>query len=249
MSLKMYDLAGNDPEVRFSPYCWRIKMALAHKGLTVETIPWRFTEKHVIAFSGQERVPVLIDGDRHVTDSWEIALYLDEAYGDRPALFAGEQARAAGFFVKRWCETQLHPALVRLALADIVQVLTPADAAYFRQSREQALGRPLEDYCEPREAHRKALDACLAPLRSSLKVTGFLGGGAPSFADYIVFGAFQWVRCSSREPVLQPDDPLAGWFERMLGLHDGLGAKAPRAFAQLPLKDRPLKDGPPREAG
>ncbi|WP_299398175.1 glutathione S-transferase family protein [Pelagibius sp.] len=231
MSLKMYDLAGKDPAVRFSPYCWRIKMALAHKGLPVETIPWRFTEKHVIAFSGQERVPVLVDGERLVTDSWDIALYLDETYPERPALFDGAQARAAGFFIKRWCETQLHPALARLILADIVQVLTPEDATYFRQSREAALGKSLEDYCEPRADHLKALDACLVPLRSCLKVTGFLGGATPGFADYIVFGAFQWARCSSREPVLQPGDPLAEWFGQMLGLHDGFGAKAPCAFA------------------
>ena len=38
-------------------------MALAHKGLAVETIPWRFTDKAALAFSGQERVPVIRDGD------------------------------------------------------------------------------------------------------------------------------------------------------------------------------------------
>ena len=43
-------------------------MALAHKELEVETVPWRFTEKDVIAFSGQGRVPVLVDGDKVVAD-------------------------------------------------------------------------------------------------------------------------------------------------------------------------------------
>ena len=33
-----------DPNRRFSPFCWRARMALAHKG-QVETKPWRFTEK------------------------------------------------------------------------------------------------------------------------------------------------------------------------------------------------------------
>ena len=64
MAIKLYDLAGAEPDRRFSPYCWRTRMALAHKGLEVETIPWRFTEKDAIAFSGQGRVPVLIDGAR-----------------------------------------------------------------------------------------------------------------------------------------------------------------------------------------
>ena len=58
MGLQLYDLAGAEPERRFSPYCWRIKLALMHKGLPFDTIPWRFTDKDVIAFSGQGRVPV-----------------------------------------------------------------------------------------------------------------------------------------------------------------------------------------------
>ena len=66
MALQLYDLAGAEPERRFSPYCWRTKLALMHKGLAFETIPWRFAEKDAIAFSGQGRVPVLVDGDRAV---------------------------------------------------------------------------------------------------------------------------------------------------------------------------------------
>jgi glutathione S-transferase len=61
--LKLYDLAGAQSERRFSAYCWRVKMALKHKRLDFEEIPWRFSEKQTIAFSGQKRVPVLVDGD------------------------------------------------------------------------------------------------------------------------------------------------------------------------------------------
>ena len=53
MGLQLYDLAGAEPERRFSPYCWRIKLALMHKGLPFDTIPWRFTDKEAIAFSGR----------------------------------------------------------------------------------------------------------------------------------------------------------------------------------------------------
>ena len=60
MGLQLYDLAGAEPERRFSPYCWRTKLALMHKGLQFDTIPWRFTDKDAIAFSGQGRVPVLL---------------------------------------------------------------------------------------------------------------------------------------------------------------------------------------------
>ena len=45
MGLQLYDLAGAEPERRFSPYCWRTKLALMHKSLPFDTIPWRFTDK------------------------------------------------------------------------------------------------------------------------------------------------------------------------------------------------------------
>lgn len=64
MSLKLYDLAGAQPERRFSPYCWRIRMALAHKGLEAEVIPWRFSDKAVLAPSGQGKVPVLVHNNK-----------------------------------------------------------------------------------------------------------------------------------------------------------------------------------------
>ena len=93
MALRLYDLAGADPERRFSPYCWRIRLALAHKELPAETIPWRFTEKEAIAPSGQGRVPVLVDGERWIADSWPLANYLEDAYADRPSLFGGPIGR------------------------------------------------------------------------------------------------------------------------------------------------------------
>src|SRR3990172_8608603 len=80
MTIALYDLAAAEDDRRFSPYCWRVKMALAHKGLAFETLAWRFTEKEALAFSGSSTVPVIVDGSRHVADSWTIANYLDEAY-------------------------------------------------------------------------------------------------------------------------------------------------------------------------
>ena len=79
MSLKLFELVGIDETRPFSPFCWRTRMALAHKGLSAETIPWCFTEKGAIAPHGSEKVPVLLDGDRAVVDSWTIANYLEDA--------------------------------------------------------------------------------------------------------------------------------------------------------------------------
>lgn len=52
----LYELAGANADLRFSPYCWRSRLALLHKELDFETISWRLTEKKTVAaFSGQGR--------------------------------------------------------------------------------------------------------------------------------------------------------------------------------------------------
>jgi len=73
MTLKLFELVGADAQRPFSPFCWRTRMALAHKGLSAETIPWCFTEKDAIAAHQSDKVPVLLDGDNSVADSWAIA--------------------------------------------------------------------------------------------------------------------------------------------------------------------------------
>src|ERR1700683_616174 len=111
MAIKLYDLAGGENDRRFSPFCWRSKMALTQKGLEFETIPWRYADKDKIAFAGADRVPVMVDDERPVTDSWTIAAYLEDNYVERPSLFGGIRGRAAARFVNNWADVVLNPAL------------------------------------------------------------------------------------------------------------------------------------------
>jgi glutathione S-transferase len=227
MSRVLYDLAGADPALRFSPFCWRIRMALAHKDLDVETIPWRFTEKDRIAFSGQGLVPVLVDGAHTLHDSWAIAEYLEEAYPHRPSLFGGPEAQAVTRFVNGWADSILHPWIARMVVRDILDCLAPEDAGYFRESREKRFGTTLEEFVAPREANLTAFRRDLQPVRLALRGQAFLSGEAPAYADYIVFGAFMWARSVSPFRLLEADDPVHAWRGRMLGLFDGLAAGAP----------------------
>ncbi len=43
----------------------------------------------------------------------------------------------------------------------------------------------------------------------------------PSFADYIVFGAFQFARTMSPIKLLTPSDPIYAWRDRLLDAFDG----------------------------
>ena len=226
MTRTLYDLAGADPDRRFSPYCWRVKLALAHKGLEVETIPWRFTEKDVIGFSGQGRVPVLVDGETVVSDSWSIANYLEDTYPDRPSLFGGPGGRALARFVNSWADTVQLGGLIRLVVADIHAHVHEKDKGYFRESREKRFGATLEQVAADREQRLPAFRQSLDPLRLTLRTQPFLAGEAPAYADYIVFGGFQWCRCISEFTLLEPDDLVAQWRERIFALFDGMPGRA-----------------------
>jgi len=150
MSIILYDLAGADPDLRFSPYCWRTRFALAHKDLPVETVPWRFTETDAIAFSGQGKVPVIRDGETVVSDSWSIAAYLEDQYPGA-ALFGGTTGRAHAQFVNAWADGVLVGGIVRFILRDLFDIIDPKDRAYFRSSRESRFGTTLEAIQEGRE--------------------------------------------------------------------------------------------------
>jgi len=220
--IALYELAGAEDDRRFSPFCWRIHLALLHKGLAFETIPWRFTEKERIAVSGSEKVPVLEDGATVVPDSWAIAEYLDATYPDRP-LLDSPMAKAEARFIGAWTERVLQGDLFRLIVTDIEAHLHEKDRAYFRSSREARLGTTLEVFCN---RSLEPLRGDLGPLRHSLIAQPFLSGAAPAWADYMVFGAFQWARCVSPLQLLEPSDPVWQWRERMLDAFDGAGRAA-----------------------
>jgi glutathione S-transferase len=187
MTITMYDLAAAEPDRRFSPFCWRTKMALAHKGLAVESVPWCFTEKDKLPQPNAGRVPVIIDGDRVVHDSTAIADYLEERYPDRLSLFGGAAGRALARFVQNWTETVLQTGLIRLVVLDIHHHCAPQDQAYFRRSREERFSAALESVVRDREARVPAFRTSLDPLRRTVERQDFVSGSTPAYADYVVF--------------------------------------------------------------
>ena len=227
MAITLYDLAGNDAARRFSPFCWRAKMALAHKGLAVETVPWRFTEKDKLPPPNAGRVPVIVDDGRVVHDSTAIADYLETRYADRTSLFGDEAARALTRFVQDWTDNVVQPVIVRFVVLDIWRHLGPEDRAYFRQSREERFGASLEDVVAGRTTQLPAFRDSLTPLRRTLEHQKFLAGDVPAYADYVVFGAFQWARAISDFELLTADDPVAAWRARLLDAFGGLARESP----------------------
>ena len=225
MARQLLELCGDDPARRFSPFCWRSRMALAHKGLDAEMVPWRFTENPALAALGGKTVPILVDDDATLTDSWDIALHLDQRYPDAPALF--QAAPDTYRFIAAWTDTVLSASVARLIVSDILPLLGETARTYFSESREKRFGMPLGQVTAGREARLPEFRALLTPLRRTLTQQPFLGGAGPDYADYIVFGSFMWARVVSPLRLLEADDKVEAWRGRMLDLFSGLARQTP----------------------
>jgi glutathione S-transferase len=222
MALQLFELVGAEADRPFSPFCWRIRMALAHKGLDATSIPWRFTEKDAITRHKSEKVPVLLDGERAVSDSWAIANYLEDTYPDRPSLFGGDGGRAMGRMLNWWGDTVVVAGMFPFIVADIHGHLHPVDQVYFRESREARFKKSLEEVASGRDKGVDSFRKSLDPMRLTLKTQPFLGGAAPNYADYIIFGPFQWARAISPFKLLAEDDAIYAWREKMLDAFGGI---------------------------
>jgi glutathione S-transferase len=216
---------------RISPFSWRIRYALAHKGIEPEVVPTGFVDvDRIRALSGQQFVPIIDDDGRVVHDSWAIACHLEDRYPDRPSLFDGAAGRGAARLVNFWSDSVLGSALRRQIYADFIWCIAPEDRAYFRRSREAMLGATLEEYSADRDQWLPAfIDAC-APLERTLSEQPYLAGTAPAYVDYVVFSVFQWPRIGSPRDVLADGtktQEMRSWRARMVALHGGLGDRFP----------------------
>jgi glutathione S-transferase len=240
MSLIFHERVGLDQR-RISPFSWRIRYALAHKGIDPEVIPTRFADvARIRGLSGQDLVPIIEHDGQVVHDSWSIACHLEDRFPDRPSLFGGPAGRGAARLVNIWSDSVINPAMRRLLSADFIWCIDPGDRAYFRRSREAQFGMSLEEHCADRAQWSSAFTEVCAPLERTLSEQAFLAGEAPAYIDYVVFSVFQWARIGSPRDVLADTptpgaaklDAMRAWRARMVALHGGLGDR----FAGYPTE-------------
>jgi glutathione S-transferase len=222
LSLIMYERVG-DQGCRPSPFSWRVRYALAHKQLDTEYRPTRFVDVETIRnLSGQKFVPILVDGQTVVHDSWNIATYLEDRFPNRPSLFEGSASRAVTRLVNHWADSVLYLPLRLLIFPDFAQFLCPEDRDYFIRSREEDYGMTVEQVrCEsPR--WQKEFEAAYLPLERLLEEQEFIAGHSSGYADYIVFSHFLRAYYCCRKDVVSPVSAIALWRSRMFRLFDGL---------------------------
>lgn len=214
--------------VALSPWCWHVRMAMAHKGVDAEIVQLPFTGKEPIIELGGKTFPLMKEADGTVfSDSTTITMRLEEMIPE-PTLFPGGASALAQYrFLHRYIQVILFPTVVKIILKDIPGLLDGADKEYFVTSREARFGKTLDEVCAGRDAALETLATQFDPFRKALEVGGFISGNTPGMADYLLFGVMQWARVSSTTALAPEGDAMLGWMERMLDLHDGLGRTAP----------------------
>ncbi|KAF7761035.1 hypothetical protein Agabi119p4_10444 [Agaricus bisporus var. burnettii] len=203
--ITFYDIAAKPPIKTLSANTWKTRFVLNYKKLPYNTVYLLFADiqKEFIRVgipsrevSGSGTVytcPSIVDHSNNtpVTESFEIALYLDKTYPDTPKVIPpGTEALQASFHERlNGVMGPLFPFLLPL----IPTVLHPGSSEHFSQSREKAFGKPLADM-EPKGEERvkawKQVQAAFDTLHGWLnKSPGpYFMGESATFADFVLGG-------------------------------------------------------------
>ena len=155
-----------------SPYCWRVQLALAYKGLAHDAHPVDIARQeqkspHLRRLTPRGRVPVLRDADYVVFESVAVLHYLDRKYPER-ALF-GATAEEGGVIERVICEFQSY---IEPHLAAIFAGLGVA--------RDPAVRERILEHLLAAAGEARVIEGRLAGSE-------WVVGAAPSAADFVIY--------------------------------------------------------------
>lgn len=188
-----------------SPFVSRVRVALHLKGLEYENVEEDLTNKSDLLLASNpvhEKVPVLLHGDRPVSESLIIVEYLDDAFpGAGQALLpADPYERAVARFWAAYVDGKLHGMMVKAVLGatEEERAVATADAL--------AAMDPLEG----------AFTECSGGKE-------FFAGDAPGYLDVVLGGFIGWLRAWDKVGGVKLLDAgriplLAAWAERFAAL-------------------------------
>lgn len=136
-----------------------------------------------------------------ITDSWNIARYLDETYPTRHVVIPRETAVLQKTFL-----TVVEPKLqIGIFLYTIMQTqsqMNPRSREWYRKTREAELGRTLEEIGPEGSQEREMLWKNILDVFSQVsswmeeneKGSVFVCGKEPTFADFVIGSHLTWVK-------------------------------------------------------
>ena len=216
--LILYDLCGKN-DIRFSPPCWNVKLCLINKKIDFITVPVSFTEKSKIKFSGQRLVPIVKFKNDVIFDSWKIIIWLEENFS-KIRLIHNEQTKIFSHFLYYWTSKHILPLIFQIIGPDIPKILSPPDAKYFIESRENNLKQKLSNLRKKKKKINIQLNKSLLTIEKILNEKEFLNGNSPGLPDFIFFGNFMWAEKCSTESIIDEGSNIFKWYNRIKFLNN-----------------------------
>ena len=180
-----------------SPYVRKVLACMILKGLPFEVDPITpfYGNEEFERLSPLRRIPVLIDGDFHTSDSSVICAYLDEAFAGHPLFPSGPKDRARARWFEEYADTRLGDLFIwNLFYQRIVRPIV-----WGENGDEERIRKTLD------EDIPRALDYLEGELPASGFLFGDIGAADISIATFFRNGAYagfepdekRWPKTSS----------------------------------------------------
>ncbi|MCB0219272.1 MAG: glutathione S-transferase family protein [Chrysiogenetes bacterium] len=182
-----------------SPFCEKVRRILDYKGLPYRTITQPLTRRPLLqSRTGQQKVPVLRDGETWVADSTDIARYLEERYPEKPVLPTSGRDRALCLLIEDWADEAfassvqpakwLSPGNFSILAGRMREELTGPVNNLLLTVAKPVLQKQMREYLHGRGMKRNAtvLTDQLDQLEVLLESQSYLFGDTPTVADFAV---------------------------------------------------------------
>jgi len=213
--ITFYDIPSKTVEgIAWSPNTWKTRLALNFKGVPYKTVWVEYPDIEALskeigaAPTGVKKdgspsytLPAIYDPKtkKVISDSQDIAEYLDATYPSEPLLFPPGTVALQIAFQEAFTATAL-PSFFAPMLQESGFVLNEKSAVYFRQTREAMYGKPLEQFSPvgpTRDGDWKKVEQGFSVVAGWLKRNGgglYVMGDTPSYADLNILAFLFWVK-------------------------------------------------------
>lgn len=209
-------------QFEMSHYCEKVRLILDYKGLDyrkIEVTPG-VGQLELLKIAGQRQVPVLKDGDTVVSDSTEIAMYLERKYPEKPIIPSNPLEKGQCLLIESWADECLglkgRKALIG-ALNHYPSFRTsilPKEVPDIFKNLLGAVPGELLDFLgtgvglgsDALKEAKKGLEQDLQALSLILSERPYLIGNQPTLADFAVAGLSMYLRFPSGNYLDIPND-------------------------------------------
>jgi glutathione S-transferase len=197
-------LEGRSP----SPICWRVRIALAQKGIDHERIQISFADVDKLqAATGAREVPVLKIAEDLIVGSDDIAAALDRLDDSHRLRSPSSDALLMS------CQGDLMDRIDRLVAPDVLRLLVPGDSEIYQASREARFGHRFVELEEMRNVIELDLAFALGRLEKDLGERANFGANGPDWGDIAIYCHLLWIAVASSRSWPHLPANIEAWWE------------------------------------